>query len=142
MKELVVPVTNVRTNQTMEFVYPFTVSDFKKVGVKGSWEVCLYCPHIGEELYCADEIVVHFAELVDYYKPCWLERQQLGKLNELGHLYVREGCKYNRYLTRGTPESHIAEMKRLWEKISEYYENYHVTWEDILNLERKLLAER
>ncbi|WP_019781643.1 LPD11 domain-containing protein [Streptococcus sobrinus] len=70
------------------------------------------------------------------------ERQMLGKLDELGRLYVREGCRRKHLLSGGDPESHMTEMKRLWNKIPARSKPKWITWEEILDLERKKLAGR
>ena len=65
--------------------------------------------------------------------------QMLGRLQSDCEYYLGYGNRNNKHLWAGNEQEHINEMKKLYKSFTDDKKPEWLTWEDILNYEKRML---
>lgn len=142
-------VTNTETGQRGRFPLPFQISALEKIGVTESFKGQLYVlPEEDDTFGYGLDGFLELSELKAYledYKnrqnPYHFDYMMLSRLQTDCDYFLGYGGRYERHLWAGNVPDQIAEMKKLWKKFPEGGKPEWLTWEEILQYERRMTEE-
>lgn len=141
--------TNTETGQRGRFPLPFQISALEKIGVTESFKGQLYVlPEEDDTFGYGLDGFLELSELKAYledYKnrqnPYHFDYMMLSRLQTDCDYFLGYGGRYEGHLWAGNVPDQIAEMKKLWKKFPEGEKPEWLTWEEILQYERRMTEE-
>jgi hypothetical protein len=138
-------ITNTRTGQKAKFSLPFPIRQLSKIGVDENFEGELYVDGeddtfgFGVDGYLTVEELWEY--LIDYenrQNPYHFDYMMLSRLQQDCNYFLGYGNRYEEHLWAGNVAGQITEMKRIWRKFPEDSKPEWLTWEGILDYERRM----
>ncbi|HEN4423804.1 TPA: hypothetical protein U5Z37_001649 [Streptococcus agalactiae] len=139
-------IINVETGQRRSFPLPFPIHALERIGVTASYSGQLEVyPEKDDTFGFGLDGHMYLSELEGYLEnyrrrqnPYHHDYMMLSALQTDCDYFLGNGyCQANR-LWEGSVENHIKEMKRLWKLFPEGEKPEWLTWEQILDYEKKM----
>ena len=139
-----ITIINTLTKQQAQFPLPFRLSSLSKIGVDETFEGVVFVDGVETFDYGLDGYLT-FYELKDFLQhyinqqnPYYSNYMMLSRLQQDCDYFLGYGGRYEPQLWAGSVEGQIAEMKKLWQSFPEQEKPEWLTWEQILDYEKKM----
>ncbi|WP_061596964.1 LPD11 domain-containing protein [Streptococcus gordonii] len=144
MTQTTITITNTVTGQKAQFPPPFNPMSLSKIGVDETFEKEVFVDGVDTFGYGLDGYLT-FYELKDFLRsyqnrqnPFHFDYMMLGRLQEDCNYYLGNGNGDENRLWADNVEAQIAEMKKIWKKFPQGEKPEWLTWEEILEYEKKM----
>lgn len=124
--------------KSIELSEPFSMSTLRKIGVKDTDEDILYCPQIRDDLLYASEVLGWCKQKQEEIIPFYYERNVMKKWCRELESFIDLGCTDIGLLHHRDFKKQFVGIKSLYERITSDEFRGGITWDYILDLERRV----
>ncbi|HEM3642584.1 TPA: hypothetical protein U1C81_000552 [Streptococcus suis] len=141
-------VRNVSTGQSLKLEEPYNVAVLSKIGVDENFQHQVYVQSGYDSFGFGTDGYMYFYELKAFIKsienrknPYHFEYMMLDRLRQDCDYFLGYGNRCVNVLWAESVEKQIAEMKRIWEVFPDDLKPQWLTWEEILQYERRMMYD-